>query len=93
MIPDAWQARSCEWPKEQGIDLFSFFSQSRLCHLFRTLPEKRIVTADIERYAKSKEEESKKRTRRRKLDFPHSEPVTYLFCKDAFCTNNKAAVR
>lgn len=34
-----------------------------------------------------------KRTRRRKLDFPHSEPVTYLFCKDAFCTNNKAAVR
>jgi hypothetical protein len=24
---------------------------------------------------------------------PHSEPVTYLFCKNAFCTNNKIAVR
>lgn len=42
---------------------------------------------------KTKKKKKKNGKRTRKLDFPHSKPVTYLFCKDAFfCTNNKAAI-
>lgn len=33
---------------------------------------------------KKEEEKEERETNARKLDFPHSEPVTYLFCKDAF---------
>jgi len=47
-----------------------------------------ITSIDIEEKYGSKKKKKKKKTKkkgkRRKLDFPHLEPVTYLFCKDAF---------
>lgn len=47
-----------------------------------------VTSIDIEekrgsRKIKKKKKKKKKGKRTRKLDFPYSEPVTYLFCKDA----------
>lgn len=86
--------------KTQGTYLFFFFfffSQSRLCCLSYASKKASVRGSLFPLISKDMPEAEKKRvkqTKRRKLDFPHSEPVTYLFCKDAFCTNNnKAAVR
>lgn len=86
-----WQARSRERPKEQDVNFFSPLSlilslsytgfQESVC-LWN------VTSIDIEekrgsRKIKKKKKKKKKRRRTRKLDFPYSEPVTYLFCKDA----------
>lgn len=62
-------------------------------YYFHALPEKtkeclftESSKVDVERCADEEEW-------RRMNEILHLEPVTYLFCKDAFCTNNKAAIR
>jgi len=75
--------------KNKIVIFFPFFNVI-ITFMYR-LPGKRLL---MERYfrrcrrkarkRKKKKKKTKKGKQTRKLDFPHSEPVTYLFCKDAF---------
>jgi len=75
------------------ISFFNFFYLLYYRTLFHALSHEAYVREVRYRKIHKKLSEKEGKCIRQGNLIPHSEPVTYLFCKDAFCTNNKIAIR